>query len=224
MHRVHAHQRIGKPARCGAPTCARIGEDRPVRRDRARHIVADFLLLGRETEAERHFEQAVRAFKELGQDAEFALQLTWRKLRERPIDTRGIGARDPITAVTSPSTIPSSAPASPRKQAGALVGREPEWTRLSGLLDEVSSSGQSGVVLISGEPGLGKSRLLAAVLEQARLRGMATFEAQSFETDRSRPYAPWIELLGALRALFAPDAGRAWNRMGSRFVKTYSPP
>ena len=175
------------------------------------------LLLGRETEAERHFEQAVRAFKELGQDAEFALQLTWRKLRERPIDTRDIGARDPITAVTSPSTIPSSAPASPRKQAGALVGREPEWTRLSGLLDEVSSSGQSGVVLISGEPGLGKSRLLAAVLGQARLRGMATFEAQSFETDRSRPYAPWIELLGALRALFAPDAGTGLEPNGVAF-------
>ena len=74
-------------------------------------------------------------------------------------------------------------------------------------------------MLISGEPGLGKSRLLAEVIEQARLRGMATFEAQSFETDRTRPYAPWIEVLGALPAMFATNNGtglRVRNRVALR--------
>ena len=74
----------------------------------------------------------MRAFKELGQDAEFSLQLAWRKLRERRSESSGSVARDTTSAVLSASTIPSSTPPTPRRRIGGLVGRGPEWTRLSG--------------------------------------------------------------------------------------------
>ena len=59
------------------------------------------------------------------------------------------------------------------------------------------------MALVSGEPGLGKSRLLAELIAQAQQRGIATFAGHSFETDRSHPYGPWIDALGALPALGA---------------------
>ena len=165
------------------------------------------LLLGRQTEAERHFESALRVFKELGRDAEFALQRTWRKLREKPGEMPDAVAAQPAPmAASTPAIVPPSTPVpmpmpapAPRRDTTGLVGRSAEWSRLCGLLDAISASGQA-VALVSGEPGLGKSRLLAELIAQAQQRGIATFAGHSFETDRSHPYAPWIEALGALPA------------------------
>ena len=171
-------------------------------------LLRSLLVLGRQTEAERHFEQAMRVFKDLGRDAEFNLQRTWRKLREKPGEIAG--ASEAAHAVTVAATPPSS-PAT-AKEANRLIGRESEWSRLSALLDEMS--GES-VVLVSGEPGLGKSRLLAELIAHARRRGIATFAGQSFET--SHPYAPWIEAIGALPAPAAADNGNAGqNALASR--------
>ena len=172
------------------------------------------LLLGRQTEAERHFESAMRVFKELGRDAEFALQRTWRKLREKPGEIPDTVAAEPAPmAASTPAIVPASTPVpmpAPRRDTIGLVGRSAEWSRLCGLLDAISAGGQA-VALVSGEPGLGKSRLLAELIAQAQQRGIATFAGHSFETDRSHPYAPWIEALGALPALRAeanPAAAR----------------
>jgi len=177
------------------------------------NLLQILLQLGRQTEAERSFEQAVRAFKELGRDADLNLQLTWRRLREKPRASADQGERAPSEAVSSPLNI-SQSPAPPRSATNALVGREAEWTRLSAMLGEVSEHAQSRVVLVSGEPGIGKSRLLAELIGQAKLNGVVTFAGQSFETDRSRPYGPWIDVLGAFPAMFAQSNGKDFEPNG----------
>jgi hypothetical protein len=70
-----------------------------------------------------------------------------------------------------------------------LVGREAEARHLESSLKEVIEKRQARVLLIQGEPGMGKSRLL---------------EASAFESETIRPFGLWID---ALRAR-APDAAR----------------
>jgi predicted ATPase len=53
---------------------------------------------------------------------------------------------------------------------GPLVGREPELRRLLVALDGVAT-GQGRVVLLAGEPGVGKTRLTQELMRQAGERG-----------------------------------------------------
>ncbi|HYF65522.1 MAG TPA: AAA family ATPase, partial [Herpetosiphonaceae bacterium] len=84
-----------------------------------------------------------------------------------------------------------------------LLGRDAELERLIGLLDE-AARGRGRVVSITGEAGIGKSRMVAALLEQARQRWqIAGGECQSHST--STPYAVWKPICQTLFALDPAD-------------------
>ena len=78
----------------------------------------------------------------------------------------------------------------------AFVGREDERARLSRFLDGVGSSSGS-IVLVGGEPGVGKTRLAEEVLSQAERRGFRTLTGRCYDLDSPAPYLPFIELLEA---------------------------
>ena len=52
-----------------------------------------------------------------------------------------------------------------------LIGRRPELSRLESILDDVAANPAPRLVVLRGEPGLGKSRLLAELTARARARG-----------------------------------------------------
>lgn len=70
-----------------------------------------------------------------------------------------------------------------------FVGRKREIEQVTSALTA------SVVVRISGEAGIGKSRLAREVMRIARERGFVVQEAACFPYDASRPYAPFRELL-----------------------------
>jgi tetratricopeptide (TPR) repeat protein len=75
-----------------------------------------------------------------------------------------------------------------------FVGREPELEELRGLIDR--PAGSSGTVaFITGEAGIGKTRLMEEARRHATGRGMACFTARCEEAARDVPYAPWIDIL-----------------------------
>ena len=63
-----------------------------------------------------------------------------------------------------------------------------------------------GVLLIEGEPGIGKSGLLRAAADEAASRGFSLVAAVADELGRAVPYAP---LLSALREWLGPQPGEA---------------
>jgi len=63
-----------------------------------------------------------------------------------------------------------------------IRGREAETAVLSEALDQVES-GRRAVVLIEGEAGIGKTRLLEAALEDARGRGMQVAAGRAEELE-----------------------------------------
>lgn len=75
-----------------------------------------------------------------------------------------------------------------------LVGREGEFQRITSLLRD--ASGTHPLILISGEAGIGKSRLLEAVLLEARGRGNLVLAGSCIPfAGRTLPYGPIIDAL-----------------------------
>jgi class 3 adenylate cyclase len=59
------------------------------------------------------------------------------------------------------------------RQSVRLVGREVERRRLAEVIERAAASGRGGAILLRGEAGIGKSRLLAEMEAVARAAGMA---------------------------------------------------
>jgi predicted ATPase len=82
-----------------------------------------------------------------------------------------------------------------------VIGRERELARLRAALDELQA-GAAAVVAMAGEPGIGKSRLLRALREDAGARGMLVLSGRAAEFERELPYGALVDALDAhLRTL-----------------------
>src|SRR5438105_4012188 len=97
-----------------------------------------------------------------------------------------------------------------RVSAGRMVGRDDEIGRLLRLLDD-AEAGRSVVALVSGDAGVGKSRLVAEATRLAAGRGFTVLSGQCAELGDSVPYLP---LADALRG--AAQAGAVRDALSSR--------
>lgn len=77
----------------------------------------------------------------------------------------------------------------PPPQASPLIGRTHEWTRLSRAWKTVQQ-GQAQVILIHGEAGIGKTRLLEDFTKWVTLQGAVTAQARSYAAQGQLTYAP----------------------------------
>jgi predicted ATPase len=103
--------------------------------------------------------------------------------------------------------------------SSTLIGREAQLALLTDLLVQVGS-GQGRGALISGEAGIGKSRLAAEVTAIAAQRGMRVVRGHCFEHDRALPYAPLIDFLHAFYVGSpAHELAAAFTSTGVELVK-----
>lgn len=77
---------------------------------------------------------------------------------------------------------------------GALVGRGPVLATARAALDE-AMAGAGQLLLISGEPGIGKSALLAALAEEAATRGARVLRGNCWDGGGTPAYWPWTQVL-----------------------------
>ncbi len=124
------------------------------------------------------------------------------------------GRMAPATVI---KTGPERSPAAEARRPGrgtTLVGRDAEVNTLEQHLD-AAFGGRGRVVLVAGEAGIGKSRLLAEVSERMRQRGGVVLSGAAYEQEGRLPYGPFTEALvplggmtetGGLRALLGDDA------------------
>ena len=76
-----------------------------------------------------------------------------------------------------------------------LVGRQIELARILETLEAVSMTGVGRMVLVSGEPGVGKTRLGHEVLQRAGTMDVRACLGRSFEQHTSVPFFPFSEAL-----------------------------
>jgi DNA-binding SARP family transcriptional activator len=94
---------------------------------------------------------------------------------------------------------------------GPLIGRAGEREHLRETLD-AALQGRGGVVVITGEAGLGKSRLAGDLAQHATRCGARVLLGQCHETDQIVAFSPWAEVL---RQLGVPAAAAIADALGA---------
>lgn len=91
----------------------------------------------------------------------------------------------------------SSEALTPEPGPSPLVGRDRELAELAdGLKNALSGKGR--LFLISGEPGIGKSRLADELATEGRLRGAQILWGRCWEAGGAPAYWPWVQVLRSL--------------------------
>ena len=86
---------------------------------------------------------------------------------------------------------------SARDEVAPLLGRAQEQNLLTSLLDVVGDRGQA--LVLRGEPGIGKSRLLSVAEQTAHDRGMTVLSATGVQSEAHLPFAGLHQLLRPVR-------------------------
>lgn len=106
-----------------------------------------------------------------------------------------------------------------------LVGRREEFSLLKDALGRLEV-GAGGVVVLRGEAGIGKTRLLEEVRDLARLRGIQTLESRCFAAESEVPYGPVVEGLASVAADPARENGDrpSYYQLGVLFPEHFDDP
>uniref|UniRef100_UPI001F5F36F3 ATP-binding protein n=1 Tax=Actinomadura roseirufa TaxID=2094049 RepID=UPI001F5F36F3 len=98
-----------------------------------------------------------------------------------------------------------------------LIGRTAQLGALTAALDR-AAAGTAGVVLVSGDAGVGKTHLVDALTATARDRGCAVLVGQCAELGESMPYLPLADALWSGAGAAAPEAEAVRAALESRPV------
>ncbi|HXS78904.1 MAG TPA: AAA family ATPase [Gammaproteobacteria bacterium] len=196
-------------------------------------LIRLLMTLGRPDQAEQHYQMGSRLLKEAGATPTGELFRAWR-------GAPGAAAAAPAPAA---SAAPAGRPARPAPTArdggsaanagrnlrpgarsaqdskGAveprLIGRDAELERLRVAMTAAFETRRCRTVLLVGEPGIGKSRLLDAAAALARDAGALVLEAAAYEAESIRPFALFVDALRKLEPAAAAavfDRGDSSNR------------
>ncbi|TDG15393.1 hypothetical protein E2F43_03945 [Seongchinamella unica] len=127
------------------------------------------------------------------QEAEHQYRVGLEKLAELGVEESGrLAAALRQRSAVAPQPAPGARRPAPEH---SLVGREEEVALFRGMVDSLAQADRARVVLIRGEPGIGKSRLLQAVAAMARDVGAGILKAAAFESEMIRPFGVWNDAL-----------------------------
>jgi class 3 adenylate cyclase/tetratricopeptide (TPR) repeat protein len=88
-----------------------------------------------------------------------------------------------------------------------FVGREDEMARLRQRLD-AAMEGRGSLVLLGGEPGVGKTTIVRQLIREAERRGALALFGRCYESEGTVPYSPFIEMLEQALSLIPPEIVR----------------
>ncbi len=123
----------------------------------------------------------------------------WQLLQE--ISVKGISK--PVK-VFEPTVSRHSSRISKLTSSTEIVGREAERMLLSEMLQDTRAS-SSKVVIIEGEAGIGKSRLISDLLSQAREGNIQTLVGTGYAIEQSTPYHAWRSVFESVFGLQTED-------------------
>ena len=180
------------------------------------------LLADHHGDRERLCEQLMLALYRSGRQEE-ALEV-YRQTRRRLMTELGIRPGPELRSLESAIlnhdprltwTSPRGAAPSALKADHAFVGRERELDRIMADLEELLR-GRGALLVLRGEPGIGKTWLAEEAAARAAARGALVLSGRCWESGGAPPYWPWVQCLRQLVAQTEPqllaaalDAGAA---------------
>ena len=121
---------------------------------------------------------------------------------DRPPDATAVRAALAATAATLSGGVRAgeaeavAAGANPldRLAAGLFVGREAEVVAIRSACDD-ALRGRGRLVLVAGEPGIGKTRIAEEITTYAGIQGAQVLWGRCYEGDGAPAYWPWVQVL-----------------------------
>ncbi len=103
-----------------------------------------------------------------------------------------------------------------------FVGRDNEQSLLKKCASQVEVNGRGWTVFVSGEGGLGKSRLLEEFSSWARLEGWRVIEG-ACDTRHQEPYGPYRQILAQTESMSGESIFRFENTSRSQEMRSFEP-
>ncbi len=168
----------------------------PLQEDVHRTLMRLYAQQGRRAAALRQYQACVAAQqRELGVEPEDETKRLYLEILQR---TGPSHARRGLSA---------SGSARARASAEApLIGRGPELAGLGQHL-RAARGGRGRIVVITGEPGIGKSRLVEELATMATSDGARVLLGHAYESDQVLPFRPWMDALRSGRVVSSLAAG-----------------
>jgi class 3 adenylate cyclase len=120
---------------------------------------------------------------------------------------------------------PTDATARPdlrRAEWGRFVGRAAELAQLRAALDD-TTKGHGRVVMVVGEPGIGKTRLVEELATHAAVGGATVLWGHSYEGEVGVPYLPFVEAFRSYVRSRDDAELASWSSAGLPEVATLVP-
>ncbi|MCA1844709.1 MAG: protein kinase, partial [Actinobacteria bacterium] len=141
------------------------------------------------------------------------LELLAKNADERPASAAAVRRRleeiaaspsEPTLEMSSAGQFPPVRPQARLGRRGRFVGRAEELGVLRTAIEAALDS-RGGLVMVSGEPGIGKTRLVEEAGVYARLRGAQVLTGRCYETEPVLPFLPFAEAIRAYVVHEPPD-------------------
>ena len=184
LAKLLAHQRVAGSAETALQTALRLVALDPLQEAVHRTLMRLYAQLGRRGAALRQYQLCVGILqRELGVEPEAGTRELYQEiLRRRPPREPAAGTLRGTRGRPLPPPAAIAAPPAP------LIGRDGELARLREALTR-ARAGAGQLMVIVGEAGVGKSRLIAEIASEALARGARLLLGRCYESDQIRPWA-----------------------------------
>jgi DNA-binding SARP family transcriptional activator len=145
----------------------------PLHETTYRHLMRFYAVSGDRAAALRTYHTCATVLdRELEAEPGLATQKAYKRLLQQQMSS--------VSLVASPTALVASAP---------LVGRRPEWAQLQDAWQH-TSTGRPHMVVLTGEAGIGKTRLAEDLLAWVGRQGMTSVHARCYAAEGELAYAP----------------------------------
>jgi DNA-binding SARP family transcriptional activator len=192
LARLLAHQTRAVATDRAIQTAVRLLALDPLQEAVHRTLMRLYARQGRRGAALRQYQVCVGVLqRELGIEPEAETRKLYQELLRRPVEVGIPEARD---RRRRSRPVRKAEPASPDLPAAEtpLFGRQAELERLRQMLDE-SLGAKGHVATVVGEAGIGKTRLVSALVTDALAVGCRALIGYCHESDSILPFGPWVD-------------------------------
>jgi DNA-binding SARP family transcriptional activator len=193
MARLLAQQRRAGATGQALRTALRLGALDPLQESVHRTLMRLYSELGRREAALRQYQACVETLQaELGIEPEEETRQLYQDLLSRPPAAPSAEASNGV-----PETTTVHRGVTAQAIAGPLIGRDAELAHLRPMVTGHGSRGR--VVILVGEAGVGKTRLVSELTARAEAAGRRILLGCCHESEQILPFAPWLSVLKAAR-------------------------
>ena len=207
MHRQEAEGQY----HAALETAGRLLERDPLREDAHCLAMRAYCRLGQRSGALEQYRRCREALlEELGVEPAAETRQYYQAILEGRVE---IGRPTPAGAVRRETVVTAAGAGDPLDVAAVspLVGREEELRKLHGHWRR-ALAGQGGLLLVRGEAGVGKTRLLREFAARPPSQAERVLWGRCYEFERLLPYQPIVEALQGCRAYLNATDVPDWAR------------